>query len=97
MNISLFTILIFKNSIFKAFKSNSISYIFASSFSILSTNRKYFNTCWRNVKRYFCTFNYNHLSNKILFRFCGNFLTFCIYNSSSGDTFLCGLRIIYSS
>ena len=96
VNISLFTIFIFKNSVFKTLKSNSISYIFTSSFSIFCTNRKNFNTSWRNVERYFCTLNYNHLSNEILFGLCGDFFTFCVYNGSGSHSLFSGDRIINS-
>ena len=92
MNISLFSIFIFQDCIFKSFKSNCISYIFMRIF-----NRNNFNSSRRNIERNFSTFNYNHLAYEVLFGLDSNFLASCINDCCCRHTFLCGVGIVYSS
>ena len=78
MYISLLAILVFKNCILKALKCNSISDIIIAIRSLWNN----LNTSWRHVERYFCTLNYQKLTNKVFILLVLNLFTFCIYNSS---------------
>ena len=76
MNITLITIFIFKNTIFKTFKCNSFTHI---SLICIIVNRNYFNTSRRNIEGNISTLNNKDLTIYTICNSIFNFLAFGIY------------------
>ena len=76
MNITLITVFIFKNTIFKTFKCNSFTYI---SLICIIVNRNYFNTSRRNIEGNISTLNNKDLTIYTICNSIFNFLAFGIY------------------
>ena len=76
MNITLITIFIFENTIFKTFKCNSFTHI---SFICIIINRNYFNTSRRNIEGNISTLNDKNLTIYTICNSIFNFLAFGIY------------------
>ena len=76
MNITFITIFIFKNTVFKAFKSNSFTHI---SLICIIVNRNYFNTSRRNIEGNISTLNNKDLTIYTICNSIFNFLAFGIY------------------
>ena len=92
MNITLITIFILQNTIFKTFKSNSVTNI---TILILILERNYFNTSRRNIERNISTLNNKNLTIYIIAVFRDNFITLSIKNLATFRNR--GLSIIYTS
>ena len=91
MNIAFITIFIFKNTIFKTFKSYSFTNI---TIFIMIINRNNFNTSRRNIERNLSTFNYKDLSINIISFLSFNQFTFGVTNLTL--RIICGICFIYS-
>ena len=76
MNITLITIFILENTIFKTLKSNSFTYI---SLICIIINRNYFNTSRRNIEGNISTLNNKDLTIYTICNSIFNFLAFGIY------------------
>ena len=76
MNITLITIFIFENTIFKTLKSNSLTHI---SLICIIINRNYFNTSRRNIEGNISTLNNKNLTIYTICNSIFNFLAFGIY------------------
>ena len=76
MNITLITIFIFENTIFKTLKSNSLTHI---SLICIIINRNYFNTSRRNIEGNISTLNNKNLTIYTICNSVFNFLAFGIY------------------
>ena len=76
MDITLITIFIFENTIFKTLKSNSFTHI---SLICIIINRNYFNTSRRNIEGNISTLNNKNLTIYTICNSIFNFLAFGIY------------------
>ena len=75
MNITLITIFIFENTVFKTFKCNSLTHV---SLICIIINRNYFNTSRRNIEGNISTLNNKNLTIYTICNSVFNFLAFGI-------------------